>query len=79
MYGNGQFPSYITSIIDPRGVTPMRNLYDDSGKLIGVVDALGKTNSFVNNAASNTETVYDRMGNPTTYQYDSERQRRHHD
>jgi RHS repeat-associated protein len=71
VYGLPQFPHFITSIIDPRGVTPMRNLYDDSGRLIGVIDALGKTNSFVNDAASNTETVYDRMGNPTTYSYDA--------
>jgi RHS repeat-associated protein len=70
LYENSRFPHFITSIKDPRGVTPLRNLYDDSGRLIGVIDAFGKTNSFVHDLANRTETVTDRMGNQTIHVYD---------
>jgi RHS repeat-associated protein len=70
-YTNAQFPHYITGIIDPSGNTPARTLYDSSGRMIGVVDAFGHTNSFAPNLGARTETVTDRLGNPTTYSYDT--------
>ena len=70
-YTNANFPHYITGIIDPRGVTVARQLYDESGKLIGIIDANGKTNVFVHDLNAHTETIFDRLGNPTTYIYDS--------
>ena len=70
IYTNPNFPHFITEIRDPRGISPLRNLYDDSGKLVGVVDAFGKTNSFTHDVANHTETVTDRMGNQTMHAYD---------
>jgi RHS repeat-associated protein len=71
LYENGNFPHYLTKILDARGVPVARNFYDDSGKLLGVIDANGKTNLFVYNISGNSETVFDRMGNPSTYIYDT--------
>jgi RHS repeat-associated protein len=70
-YENGSFPHFLTRMLDARGVVMARNLYDDSGKLIGVIDAAGNTNLFVYNTSGNSETVFDRMGNPSTYVYDT--------
>src|SRR5439155_23466427 len=70
-YTNAAFPHYITGIQDSRGITAARNLYDESGRLIGIVDASGKTNRFVHDLNGKTETIFDRMGNPTTYGYDT--------
>jgi RHS repeat-associated protein len=70
-YNNPNFPHYITSMTDSRGVTPLRSLYDSSGKLIGVVDAFGKTNTFTHNVGQNTEIITDRMGNASIYVYDN--------
>lgn len=71
LYENGKFPHYLTKILDARGVPVTRNLYDDSGKLIGMIDAAGKTNLFLHDITGRLETTYDRMGNKTTYAYDT--------
>jgi RHS repeat-associated protein len=71
LYQNGKFPHFLTEILNSRGVPVARNLYDNTGKLIGVVDAEGRTNLFSYNVGSQTETTFDRMGNPTTYAYDN--------
>lgn len=71
LYENGYFPHFLTKILDPRGVALARNLFDDTGKLIGVIDANGKTNLFVYDLTGQTETVFDRMGNRTLYSYDN--------
>ncbi len=70
-YDNAAFPHYITSVDDARGIPIARNLYDDSGRLIGIVDASGRTNSFDHNITNRIETVYDRKGIATTYAYDT--------
>jgi len=69
-YTNPQFPHYITAIKDPRGVTPLRTLYDDQGRMIATVDAFGNTNAFIHDIEGRTETVFDRLGNPTVHVYD---------
>ena len=71
IYGDPNFPHFITEIQDPRGVTPMRNEYDDSGRLIGVVDAFGNRIELDHDIATNTETIYDREGNATIHVYDN--------
>ena len=71
LYENGYFPHYLTKILDPRGVALARNLFDDTGKLIGVIDANGKTNLFFYDLTGQTETVFDRLGNRMTYGYDA--------
>ncbi|HWQ92086.1 MAG TPA: DUF6531 domain-containing protein [Clostridia bacterium] len=69
-YTNYNHPHYITGIIDARGIPVTRNLYDDNGRLIGIVDAAGRTNVLGHDIASRIETHYDRSGVPTTYAYD---------
>ena len=62
----------LISIIDPRGVTPQRNNYDDSGRLISTTDANGKTTLLSHNLTGRVETITDRNGNPTTFAYDND-------
>ncbi len=71
-YDHPSFPHYITSIEDARGIPIARNLYDDSGRLTGIIDAAGRTNSFEHDIAGRREVHYDRSGQPTIYKYDSQ-------
>ena len=71
LYENSKFPHFLTKILDARGLPVARNLYDDDGKLIGVIDAQGRTNRLVHNVSGRTETIYDRLGNQTTHVYDA--------
>ena len=71
VYGNPQFPHYITQIIDPRGVSAMQSEYDSQGRLIAIIDAFGKRTEIHHDLSGSTETVYDRLGNPTLFAYDS--------
>ncbi|OGV70697.1 MAG: hypothetical protein A3K18_24040 [Lentisphaerae bacterium RIFOXYA12_64_32] len=70
-YENAAFPHYVTSILDPRGITPMRTEYDDSGRIVATIDAYGNRIDLHHDLAAKTETVYDRLGNPTIHVYDS--------
>lgn len=69
-YENGTFPHYLTRIVDARGTAVTRNLYDATGKLIGMIDANGRTNRFEHDLTNRREIQYDRSGQPTVYQYD---------
>ena len=62
----------LLTIIDPRGITPVTNNYDDSGRLISMTDSFGKTTVFNHNLSGRTETVTDKLNNPTTYSYDND-------
>jgi RHS repeat-associated protein len=55
----------------PTGDQPLRNVYDDSGRLIQEIDAFGHTVDLTHNLAANTETVSDFLGNLTSYVYDA--------
>lgn len=70
-YDHPQFPHYITSIEDPRGIPLARNEYDDSGRLTAVVDADGKRTEFDHNTTGRFERVIDRLGNTNTFVYDT--------
>jgi RHS repeat-associated protein len=70
-YDNPKFLNYITSIEDPRGVPIARNEYDDSGKLVAVVDADGKRTEFIHSTTNKMEVTTDRAGNKSTYVYDT--------
>ena len=37
---------FVTGIIDPRGVQPIRNIYDAGGRLVAVLDAKGNPTTF---------------------------------
>ena len=67
---NPNFRHYLTKIVDARGVPVARNLYDEQGRLYGVIDASGRTNLFEHYVEGRTEIVHDRMGNQTIYEYD---------
>jgi RHS repeat-associated protein len=70
-YTNVNFPNYLTEIIDPRGVTASRQLYDDTGRLTGTVDAAGHTNLFSYDLNARTQTTTDALGNSIISTYDS--------
>jgi RHS repeat-associated protein len=69
-YDHPDFPHHITAIEDSRGISVARNLYDEWGKLVGIIDAAGKTNRFEHDLATRREVHYDRSGQPTVYGYD---------
>lgn len=55
---------------DPRGLQPIRNEYDDAGRLIRVTDAFGKTLELTHNLDTRQEVTTDRLGNVTVTEYD---------
>ncbi len=61
---------YVTAIIDPRGLQPIRYEYDVAGRLIATVDAKGNRIAITHDVSSRQEIVTDRAGNPTIYEYD---------
>ena len=61
----------LTSFTDPSGNHPVRSVYDDSGRLIQVIDAFGHVTNLTHDVAASTETVSDQLGRQTTYVYDS--------
>jgi RHS repeat-associated protein len=60
----------LISYTDPRGIQPLRNIYDDSGRLIEQIDASGHVQDFNHLTATNTEAWTDFLGNTTMYVYD---------
>ena len=61
---------YVTQIIDPRGLSPVRYVYDEIGCLIATIDAKDNYIEIIHNTAASTEEVIDRSGNITIYGYD---------
>ena len=61
---------HLTAITDSRGVQPIRNTYDASGRLISTTDAFNRTISYTHNISGRQETITDRLGNATLYEYD---------
>lgn len=77
LYDNNIFDPqdhYLTDIQDPRGLTPIRYLYDDSGRLVATVDAKGNEIAILHGSDDfpneNVEVVFDRNNNRTVYFYD---------
>jgi RHS repeat-associated protein len=62
---------YLDEVIDPLGRMGTRTDYDSQGRLIGVTDGNGQTINLSFDPRSSSETVADRLGNPTTYVYDN--------
>jgi RHS repeat-associated protein len=65
-----RLPHYLEEIVDPRGVRATRMEYDDSGRLLAIIDADGNRVEYEHDIAGNTEIVKDRNGNQTVYIYD---------
>jgi YD repeat-containing protein len=60
----------LIEIQDPRGVRPIRNEYDDAGRLIKTIDAYGKEITYTHDLGANREVITDRLGNATIHVYD---------
>jgi YD repeat-containing protein len=63
-------PHYLDEVIDPLGRTGAKSVYNDEGRLIGIIDADGNLIEFEHDLNNNTQVIRDRLGNPTTYEYD---------
>ena len=62
---------YLLDITDPRGIEPIRNEYDDDGRLLKHTDAFNKEIIYTHQIAARTEIIADRLGNTTTFEYDN--------
>ena len=71
VYGLAARPHFITEIRDPLGHGVMKSFFDDDGRLIATEDAFGNRVELDHNLANRVETVFDRLGNPTIYGYDT--------
>ncbi len=60
----------LLTIHDPRGIQPIRNDYDANGRLISHTDGFGKVITYLHDIPNRTETVTDRLGHPTVFEYD---------
>jgi RHS repeat-associated protein len=61
----------LLSITDPRGIQPIRNEYDDSGRLLSHTDAFGKVIQYDHDLINRIETVTDRLGRTSRLEYDA--------
>jgi RHS repeat-associated protein len=71
LYENAKYPSFLTAIKDPRGITGIRNEYDENGKLKSHTDADGKTITYIHDINGRKETIVDRLGHTNTFSYDA--------
>ena len=69
-YANTNFPHYLTSITDARGITPVQNRFDAEGRLIGNTDAFGNSVTYGHDIANNREYVTNQLGFVTASDYD---------
>jgi RHS repeat-associated protein len=61
----------LLTLTDPRGIQPIRNEYDDDGRLISHTDAFGKKVTYARDLSARRELVTDRLGNATLFEYDA--------
>jgi RHS repeat-associated protein len=61
----------LLKLTDPRGLQPIRNEYDDSGRLLSHTDAFGKKIQYEHDLAARSDVITDRLGNQTRYEYDA--------
>ncbi|AXQ29709.1 hypothetical protein D0B54_13940 [Solimonas sp. K1W22B-7] len=62
----------LTDLIDPRGITVARQIYDEQGRLIATIDADGQRSDIAFQPDDNRQVVKNRRGFETAYLYDSE-------
>jgi YD repeat-containing protein len=60
----------LLQINDPRGLQPIRNVYDDSGRLIQQVDSFGHVTNYSQNLGLRQDIVTNRLGRATVFGYD---------
>jgi RHS repeat-associated protein len=61
----------LIEVRDPRGLRPLRNEYDDSGRLVRTIDAFGQAIEYQHDLNTRQEVVVDRLGNQTIQEYDA--------
>jgi RHS repeat-associated protein len=61
----------LISYLDASGNQPIRSVYDDSGRLIQIIDAFGHITNLSHNPGANTETITDPLGHQTILVYDA--------
>jgi len=62
----------LLQINDPRGFQPIRNVYDDSGRLIQQIDSFGHVTNYSHNLGLRQDIVTDRLGRATVFGYDAD-------
>ncbi len=62
----------LTDIRDPSGRQPLRNDYDESGRLLSHTDASGHTVVYAHDLSANRESVTNRLGYTTLFEYDED-------
>ena len=62
----------LLSIQDPRGIQPIKNVYDNAGRLIQHIDAFGNVINYTHSLNTHEEIVTDRLNNITVNQYDAD-------
>ena len=60
----------LAQIIDPRGIAIARNEYDENGRLVAIIDALGNRTEYTRDVDTRVEIIKDRRGNTTELIYD---------
>ncbi len=65
------FSHGLLEVLDPRGLKPLRNEYDDEGRLIRSIDSSGKAIEYTHDLNTRQEIVRDRLGNVTVHEYDA--------
>ncbi|MBI1790799.1 MAG: hypothetical protein HYR60_24995, partial [Acidobacteria bacterium] len=61
----------LLEIRDPRGIMPVRNDYDASGRLVSHTDAFGNVINYTHSTGTRQEIVTDRLNNVTVNEYDT--------
>jgi RHS repeat-associated protein len=61
----------LLTIVDPRGIQPIKNVYDNNGRLIQHIDAFGNTINYTHNLNTQQEVITDRLNNITVNEYDT--------
>ncbi len=61
----------LLTLNDPRGIQPLRNEYDDNGRLVRQIDAFGKVINYASDPNTRQEIVTDRNGKVTVYEYNA--------
>ena len=62
---------FVLDIEDGRGIKPVRNEYDASGRLVRTTDAFGKMIELQHDLAQKREVVTDRLGHSRVLEYDT--------
>jgi RHS repeat-associated protein len=61
----------LLTIQDARGIQPLRNEYDDQGRLLRHIDAFGKAIELGHDLANHREVITDRLGHSRSLEYDA--------